>query len=94
MHRRRVLDDDHVVALRAAEAEFGDRRGAVGEQTAPVLGVDPRARDDLGAVQRTEVVLEVRDELVEQVGVEHALLREHRLDRGDARFDRRERLGW
>ena len=51
VHRRRVLDDDDVLALRALEAELGDRGRAVGEQPGPVVRVGPRPGDDLGAVQ-------------------------------------------
>ena len=92
MHIGRVLDDDHVVALRAAEPELGDGCGAVGQQPRPVFAVDPGAGHDLGAVERPDVVLEVRDDRVELVGVEEPVLDQHRLDSGDARLDRRQRL--
>ena len=36
-------------------------------------------------------MLEVRDDGIEPIGVEHAVLDEHRLDRGDPSFHRRER---
>jgi hypothetical protein len=90
---RGVLDDDHELALRPLEAEFGDGRGAVIEEALLVGRIGPRAGDHLCAVHRAEVVLEVLDDLVEGVGVEDALFDEHRLDRGDPGFDRRE-FGW
>jgi hypothetical protein len=84
-----VLDDDHVFAFGPLEAEFGDGRGAVGEQALLVIRVGPCAGDDLRAVHRAEVVLEVLHDLVERIGVEDSVFDEHRLDRGDAGFDRR-----
>ena len=88
---RRVGDDDHVVALGALEAELGDRRGAVGQQARAVLVVDPRARDDLGAVLRADVVLVELDDGVDRVGGDQAALGEQRLERAGAQLDLRRR---
>jgi hypothetical protein len=85
---RGALDDDHEVAFGPLEAELGDGRGAVGEKTLFKNRIGPCAGHHLRAVHRAEVVLEVLDDLVKGVGVEDALFDEHRLDRGDAGFDR------
>jgi hypothetical protein len=69
-----VFDDDHELALRTLKAEVGDRCGAVREQTLLVRRVGPCPGHHLRAVHRAEVVLEVLDDLVEDVGVEDALL--------------------
>jgi hypothetical protein len=93
VHFRGVLDDDHELALGPGEAEFGDRRGAVGEKPFLVGRVGPRPGHHLRPVHRAEVVFEVRDDRIDGVGVEDALVDEYRFDRGDARLDRRQFRG-
>ena len=93
MHVRGVLDDDHVLTLGAAEAELRDSGGPSRQQARLVLGVGPRAGDDLGAVHRSQVVLEMRDDRVHRVDVEDPLLHEHRFDGRDARLDRCQYFG-
>ena len=53
----------------AAEPELRDRGGAVVQETRPVRPISPGAGNDLGPVERTEVVLEVLHHRVEQLGV-------------------------
>ena len=77
---RSVLDDDDVLALRAAEAELGDGGRAVVEQPGLVVGVGPRPGDDLGAVQRADVVgvrlmKPVDDRRVDEAPLERAAIR-------------------
>ena len=75
---------------RPSNAELADRGRAVREQALLVGRIGPCPGDHFRAVHRAEVVLEVLDDLVEGVGVEDALFDEHRLDRGDSGFDRRQ----
>ena len=49
--------------------------------------VDPRPRDDLGAVLRSDVVLVELDDRVDRVGRDEALLGEQRLERAGAQLD-------
>lgn len=68
--RGSVLDDDDVLALGAAEAEFLDGGGAVRQEPSAVLGVGPGLGDHLGAVERTHVGLVVGDERIDHLGVD------------------------
>ena len=93
VHVRGVLHHGHVLALRPAEAEIRHGGGPVRQQTRLVLRVGPRPGDDLGAVHRPQVVLEMRDDRVHRVDVEDPLLHEHRFDGRDARLDRCQYFG-
>ena len=57
------------------------------QQPRLVLGVGPCPGDDLGAIHRPEVLLEMGDDCVHCLDVEDPLLHEHRFDGGDARLD-------
>ena len=78
VHVGRVLDHDHVLALRAAEAQLGDRRGAVVEQARLVLG-STQAR----ATTRAPFIGPMScsywlDDGVENAGADEALLDQQR----------------
>jgi hypothetical protein len=88
----RVLDHDHVITLRTTESEFPNRCRAGFEEPGSVIGIHPRARHDLCSVEGSEIVLELTDDPVELLGVEHPAFDEHSLDCSDARLDRSERL--
>ena len=89
MDLRGVLDDDHELALGPAEAEFGDRSGAVREEALLIGPVRPGPGHHLRAVHRAEVVLELLHDLVKRFGVDDPLFDKDRFDRGDPRLDRR-----
>jgi hypothetical protein len=74
-----VGDRDQVVGLGAAEAELGDRLGAVGQQPLAVGRVGPGARHHPGAVPRADVALVQLDDRVDGVGGDQALLHQQRL---------------
>src|SRR5215471_14940887 len=57
VHLGRVLDHDHVLALRPAKAEFSDRRGRVLHQPGLVVWISPGTCNDLRAVTRSDPVL-------------------------------------
>jgi hypothetical protein len=82
-----VLDHDHVLALDAGQAEFGDRLGAMVEQTLLVGGVEPGAGHHPGAVARADLVLVGLDDLVDRRRVDELLLGEQRFERLDAQLD-------
>jgi len=58
VHLGRVLDHDHVLALRPANAEFGDRRGRVLHQPGLVGWISPGTCHDLRAVTRSDPSLD------------------------------------
>jgi len=63
----RVRHNNHVVALRAGESELGDRLVRGGQQALSVALVRPCARDDLGAVLRSHVLLVELDDSIDRV---------------------------
>jgi hypothetical protein len=74
-----VGDRDQVVGLGAAEAELGDRLGAVGQQPLAIGRVGPGARHHPGAVARADVALVQLDDRVDGVGGDQALGDQQRL---------------
>ena len=77
----RVLDH---LEIDAAEAQLLDGRRPVGEEALLVVRVDPRARHDLGAVVRADVLLVGADDAVDGLARDEPLLDEQRLERADA----------
>lgn len=73
-----------MLALPPAIAEFGDRGGAVGEETGLEGRVGPGLRDDARAVARADLRLVGLDDQIERGGVDVALLDEHGFERADA----------
>ena len=64
MHARRVGHRAHMLALRAGHAfrkiQFGDGGGGIGDQPFLEGGIDPGARNEPGAVERTRLACEVQ----------------------------------
>jgi hypothetical protein len=70
---RRILQHHHVFALKAAEAQFGDGLAAVFQQALFVGRIGPGMRHHLGAVARTDALLEQLDNLVDSSRVDQTL---------------------
>jgi hypothetical protein len=85
----RVLDH---LKIDAAEAQLLDGVGAVREQPLAVRWIDPRARHDLGAVVRPDVLLVGADDAVDRVAGDELLLHQQGLERADAEGQQRLRL--
>ena len=92
-----VLDDDHVLALRAADAELGAGRRGVLEQALLELGIGPRARHDARTVVGADLPLVELGDPVDRLLGHHALLDHQRLEcfhaRGDLGVRGRKRAG-
>ena len=78
---------DHVLALPAAIAEFGDGRRRVVQQARAILRIAPGARDDAGAVARPDLVLVGLDDRVERRRIDIALFDQQRFERAHAQRD-------
>jgi hypothetical protein len=91
VHGGRVLHHHHVVALRATEAEFGDRGRAVGQQALPVLRVGPGPGHHPGPVHRADLGFVAVDGLVDEPLGDQSPLGQQRLKRRDPLFHRRHR---
>jgi hypothetical protein len=90
VHPWLVRDSDDA-AFRTAEAELDHRRRAVVEQPRLVRGADPGARDDLGAVHRSDVVLIDTVDLFDETVGNQALLGQQLLEDGRPPLNRRRR---
>jgi hypothetical protein len=82
-----VLQHGEVLALRAAQPELADGRGAVGEEAGAIVVVHPGPGHDLGAVEGPEVVLERLDHGVDHVAGDQTLLHQQGLDGRDPPLD-------
>ena len=71
-------------ALAAGVAQFGDRRRRIGEQPLAVVGIDPGAGNDAGAVARADLLLIGLDQQIERRRIDVALLGQQRLQRAHA----------
>ena len=70
----RVLHRDDQMTLGTTEAEIGHGTSRIGEQPLSVRRIGPRPRDHLGPVERAHVGLVVLDDLVDDAGIDEALL--------------------
>jgi hypothetical protein len=66
VHRGGVLHDHHVIALGSAEAELGDRGGAVSQQPHFVLRISPGPGHDLHPVHRPDLRLIPAGDLLDE----------------------------
>ena len=80
----------HVLALPAAIAERGDRRGRIAPEPVGEGGIAPGLRDDMRAVPRPDLVLVGLDDDIDRLGIDEALAHEDGLERPDPRRHRRE----
>jgi hypothetical protein len=84
VNRRRILQHDHVFALEAGEAQFGDSLAAVFQEALFVGRIGPGMRHHFGAVARTDTFLEQFDNLVDGARIDQALFDKERFQRLDA----------
>ena len=87
MHIGRVLHDDHIFALEAADAELLAGRRGVSQQPLLERGVRPRPGDHLRAQLRADLVLVDLHQPVDGRGRHDPLLDQDRLQRLDPRGD-------
>jgi hypothetical protein len=81
MDRRRVLDDHHVLALHAAEAQLGNRCSTVFKQPAAIIRIGPSPRDDFGAVEWPDFFLLRRHHAIDHIGCDQPLFDQQRFNR-------------
>ena len=78
----------HVLALAAAEAERGDRRGRVALQPVGIGRIAPGSCHDLGAVARPDLALVGLDDGVDRRRIDQPLLRQDGFQRAHPRRHR------
>jgi hypothetical protein len=73
---RRILYDDHVLSLHASESELANGSRSILQQALLIRRVRPGARDDLCAVQRTDILFVELNESIKRVSRNESLLYE------------------
>ena len=81
MHGRRVLDDDQLLDLVLRDPDLDQRLLGGGKQARLERGVKPCVRDRPGAEHGPDVLLVGRDDAVDRLVRQQALLDEQRLQR-------------
>jgi hypothetical protein len=89
VHRWRVFQHHHVYPLAAPEAEFGNRRCAIRQETLFVGWINPGTCHDFGAVERSDVLFVSPHDGVDHVGGNETLLHQQ----GFQRFGAQRRVG-
>ena len=79
----RVLDHDHVLALTAGIAKFGDGGCGIGQKPGFVGGIGPGPRHDTRAVPRADLVFVVFDDRIQRGGIDKALFNQQGFERLD-----------
>ena len=85
MDRGRVRDGAHVLSLGTGHAfgqiELRDRRRSVVDESLPEGGIDPGTGHDLGAIKRSHLSLEERQDAVHSLAGDDPLLDQKRFER-------------